>query len=181
MIPHRAAHRYALALIQTMENNAGMEVILQDMRNLREVIVSSRDMRVFLQSPVVNKEKKKSILTSLLTGKISKPMLDFIILLCEKRRENIIPLIIQEFNDLCDLRMGIIRPRVTSAIELSEKEKKSLEAQLNARYNKRIDAVYSINKDIRGGIVVQVGDTITDGSVTHQLETLRKRMYTGVN
>src|SRR5579883_905265 len=181
MIPHRAAHRYALALIETLETNAGMETILQDMRNIHERMIASRDMRVFLQSPVVNKEKKKTILKSLLTGKISEPMMHFIILLCEKRRENVIPLIIQEFNDLCDLRMNIIRPRIASAIELSEKEKKSLEAQLNARYNKSILAVYNINKELRGGVLIQIGDTIIDGSITHQLETLRKRMYVGVN
>jgi len=181
MIPRRAAHRYALALIQTMENNAGMEVILQDMRNLHELMTASRDMRVFLQSPVVNKEKKKSILQSLLKGKISEPMMDFIMLLCEKRRENVLPIIIEEFNDLCDIRMGIIRPRITSAIELSEKEKKTLESQLNVKYNKKIMPVYSVQPDVRGGVAVQIGDTIINGTVKHQLSLLGKRMLGGLN
>lgn len=164
-----------------MESNAGMEVILQDMRNLQQLMTASRDMRVFLQSPVVNKEKKKTILQSLLNDKISKPMMEFIVLLCEKRRENVLPIIIEEFNDLCDIRMGIIRPRIASAIELSEKEKKTLESQLNARYNKQVKPAYSVNKALRGGVVVQVGDTIINGSIAHQLESLGKRMQAGMN
>ena len=148
------------------------------MFSLARAIHASADLRAFLRSPISNKEKKKAALTAAFESSVSATTTKFLQLLCEKRRENVLTEIITEFGTLYDERMGIERPTVTTAVALSEAQRASLEAKLAARLNKKVEPVYVVDVKVLGGVKIQIGDTIIDSSVTHQLETIRESMLT---
>jgi F-type H+-transporting ATPase subunit delta len=78
----------------------------------------------------------------------------------------------QELND----RMGIADADVRSARELSDAEKKLLEAEVGKLTGKRVRARYQHDVSLLGGAVVQVGSTIYDGSVAGQLARIREQL-----
>ena len=98
--------------------------------------------------------------------------MDFVI---DKNREEILFDIYIEFLNLRDIKEGILRAGVKSAVELTDQLKEKIEQKLAARTNKNVKADYKIDKSIIGGIVIQVNDTVIDSSVQHQLELLRKK------
>lgn len=61
---------------------------------------------------------------------------------------------------------------VTTAIELSEAEKENFRQTLRQRHGDNLEFVFNINPSIIGGVIVQVGDKVMDGSVATRLEAL---------
>jgi F-type H+-transporting ATPase subunit delta len=73
-------------------------------------------------------------------------------------------------------RQGIVSARVTAAAPLSQENLKSLEAKLSGITGKLIQIESSTDAKLLGGIVVQMGSTIFDGSIRTQLSEMRRRL-----
>jgi len=69
--------------------------------------------------------------------------------------------------------------RVTLARESSDAEVKAIAAQLSRVFGKEVVPHVAVDPSIIGGVVVNVGDTVLDGSVRKRLGTLRRRMLRG--
>jgi F-type H+-transporting ATPase subunit delta len=179
MIGQRVARRYALALMGTAGDTAALESLRADVERVNSIVRASTDLRAFLNSPAVNKEKKINVLTSVFSGSVGKQMFDFIILLARKRREGVLNHVATQFQLLYDLRVGIVRPRVTSAVALETEQQRLLVQALESVLKKTVKVSYHVDPAILGGLQVQVADTVSDGSVRHMLAQLGKRMRTG--
>lgn len=179
MAETRAAYRYALAIIGIAEETKQLETVSADFDALSGLMKGSREFYLFLKSPVINKEKKKSVLSDSLKGKVSEVTYQFLRLLMMKGREDIIPEIIQQFNKLRDERMGIVNVTVRSAITFTKEQEQQLAAQLNKVTKKKPRFQFVTDPSLISGFTVQYEDTVWDGSVRHQLELLRKRFVEG--
>jgi F-type H+-transporting ATPase subunit delta len=62
--------------------------------------------------------------------------------------------------------------RITTAIALLDKEKEEFRRKLRQQYGDNLDFVFSVNPAIIGGVIVQVGDKVMDGSVSARLEAM---------
>jgi F-type H+-transporting ATPase subunit delta len=62
--------------------------------------------------------------------------------------------------------------RVTTAIVLSDKQKEEFRQKLRQKYDDNLEFVFSINPAIIGGVIVQVGDKVMDGSVSARLQAM---------
>ena len=68
---------------------------------------------------------------------------------------------------------------VTTAVELTAQQQKVLQTELEQRTGKSVRLRIVTDASIRGGLVVRIGDTVLDASLTHQLERLRERFVRG--
>jgi F-type H+-transporting ATPase subunit delta len=180
MSEYKAAYRYALALIGVAEEVKALDAVNKDLSYIEEMHRESSEFMSFLKSPVVNKEKKKSVFTELFRGKVNELTLKFILLLTTKDKEGILPEIIQQFYRLRDERLGILNVAVRTAVKFSDAQEKSLVNNLEQSTKKKIRLKYVIDKSIKGGFTVQHEDTVWDASVRHQLELLRLRFAEGI-
>ena len=62
--------------------------------------------------------------------------------------------------------------RITTAITLSDNEKEEFRQKLRQKYGDNLEFVFSINPAIIGGVIVQVGDKVMDGSVSTRLQAM---------
>ena len=99
MADSRAAYRYALAVIGLADELKQLDKVSQDIEFLSGVLRQSREFLLFLKNPVVNKEKKKTVVSEIVQGRVSEPTFRFLRLLISKGRETIIPEIIKSFFD----------------------------------------------------------------------------------
>jgi F-type H+-transporting ATPase subunit delta len=175
----RVASRYAKALMDVAEERQTLERTAADLEAIAGIIRGSREFRVFLSSPVVSIPRKKSVLIELFTRTISKDTLAFLDLLVTKQREAHLGEIIEQFAVLHDAKMGIANVDVTTAVELTAQQQKSLQKELEQRTGKSVRLRVATDASIRAGLVVRIGDTVLDASLTHQLERLRERFARG--
>ncbi len=179
MSESRAAYRYALAILEAAEEQRNLDQVAGDFEEIERLMRDVQEFRVFLRSPVINNQKKRSILTELLGGRISDFTLKFILFLASKNREMILPEITRQFYRLRDRKLGIVNAMVRTAIPFTKQQEQELLKHLEKKTRKKIRLNYVVDKTIKGGFAVQIEDTIWDGSVEHQLEILHRRLIEG--
>lgn len=174
----RVARRYAAALMAAAETDSTIDRTAKDLEAIAAVMASSADLRRMVTSPVVSSAKKRAVFGEIFGSRIAEGTMGFIELLIRKQREFHLIDIIEQFGVLRDDKFGIVTVDVTSAVALSAAEEKDLHARLERFTGKKVRVRVAVDAAIRGGLIVRIGDTVRDASVTRQLELLRERFLT---
>ena len=169
--------RYANALMESSIEKDSFKQSMQDMELVYNTLDKSKELRNILGNPIISSEKKASILEEIFTGKVSDDIKNFLNLIVNKGRENILFEISNRFLQLCDEKLNRIKVEITSAIELSNDQKESITKKLEEITKKQIIASYNLDNSILGGFKARFNDTVVDASVQHQLELLKKKLF----
>jgi len=84
--------------------------------------------------------------------------------------------IVAEFDRLVDEAAGRVRATVTAAIELDAHDRDRIARELSARLNKEVKVQVTVDPRILGGLKIQYGDHVVDGTVATKLQQLRRRL-----
>ena len=77
------------------------------------------------------------------------------------------------FTNLVRLEQETRTATITSALPLTDDEKASICAKLNAR-TPGLHYVWQVDPELIGGVIVKVGDDVTDASIRSRIERLSK-------
>ena len=173
------AERYAAALADVAVERKNSETVKRNLAAFVEAFSSIADLRNALESPALNAEVKRKVIAEV-AGKMGLDVAvrNFIYLVVDHRRTEVLPEIEQAFLSELNERLGIVDAEVTSAHELNDDEKRQLSTVLEQRTGKRVEARFQIDGALLGGAVVRLGSTIYDGSVRDQLKRLREQLET---
>jgi F-type H+-transporting ATPase subunit delta len=173
------AMRYAAALADVAIEQKSADRVKGDLGSFAEALSSSSDLREVLLSPAISSEAKQSAIARLAEAMNMTPAVrNFVYLLIDHRRTEMLGEIRQAFETQLNERMGIAEAQVTSAQKLSEPERQQLIAALERRTGKKIQARFGEDRSLVGGAVVRVGSTVYDGSVRERLVRLRAQLET---
>lgn len=171
------AQRYAAALADVAIEQKNAEAVKRDLAAFVDMFFSSADLRNALESPAVNRDVKLKVISSIATKMgLDGATRNFICLVVDHRRTEMLREMAQAFGEELNKRLGIEEAEVTSAHELSAAEKKELAAVLERRTGKKIEARFQEDSALLGGTIVRLGSTIYDGSVRERLNRLRQRL-----
>lgn len=168
----KAARRYAQSLLDVANEQKATKQVLDDCTLIAETVGGSRELQLFLKSPIIKSDKKLAALNELFFKKISSLSQAFIDIIVRKNRVEALGAIATEFIQAYKEQAGIIDVSVESASVLSKSELEALKKSLEAKTGKTVLLHASENKKLIGGLTVKVKDTVTDGSVKHKLESL---------
>lgn len=172
----KAARRYAFAYHETAIENNLLEAVKDDVKLINDTLESSKDLRLFLKSPLVNKDQKKAALIEIFDKKVQQLTIQLLNILTEKSRESLLDMILKHFVDYYNDHHGIVKIDITSAFELDNDQINNLTKQLEIKTGKRIELNKQINPELIGGMMVRIDDTVIDGSVKHKLSQLKNRL-----
>ena len=180
MSAYRVARRYAEAALELAEEQNQGERLAADLEVVWKVMKESREFIALLKSPVISKDKKRALLAEIFRSKLSVFTFNFLNLIVDKGREDVLDDIIKEYYKLRDDRLGIVTLEVRAATDLTKDQQQTIVKRFEGITRKKIRVAFSIDKQLKGGFVARVGDTVYDGSVRRQLELLRERFAEGV-
>ena len=169
---------YARAFADVViEQRLDAEKTLQQARLLVQLVAGSKELREVWETPSIPAEQKRAVLDAIAkrTG-ISKSVRNFLAVVIDHRRIKFLEPIVKQFEHELNQRLGFVEAEITSARELNEKERHTLETRMEKVTGKKLRAQYSRDESILGGAIVKVGSTIYDGSVVGQLEKIRERL-----
>jgi F-type H+-transporting ATPase subunit delta len=172
MLITKAARRYASALLQVAEERNEVETILEDINLIKDTLEGSRELVVFLRSPVIKYDDKAGVLKTLFGDKVQKPTQLFLELLARKNRIQLLDEITHAFIELYYEYAGIIMVDVVTAGKLDKEQQRSLQDMLENKTGKKVKLRLSVDKDLKGGMSIRIDDTVIDGTVKHKLEQL---------
>lgn len=171
----KAARRYAKALLQSALEQDILDDVEKDIRFVLNTVEDSRELVVFLKSPIIKKEDKQQALSKIFGEHISDETKSLLRLLSEKNRENLLEDICLGFLDLFNEHKGIIQVEVTTAYELGDSQRDELQKVLVSSTGKKVEMNVTVDPEIIGGVIVRVDDTVTDGSVKHKIRMLKNQ------
>ena len=152
-------------------------VALAEAQQLAAFARDNKGLREVWDAPAISAEKKRAVLDSIVKrAGISRPVRNFVAVLIDHRRTRFIGEIVIQFAQELNQRLGFAEAEVTTARELSDDERTTLEADLAKVTSKRIRANYTKDATILGGAIARVGSTVYDGSVKGQLERIRQQL-----
>lgn len=171
----RVASRYAKSLIDLSIEMGHLEAVSEDMTLIRKTVSENRNLKVAIDSPIINADKKKKFLHEIFAGKIGEVTQKFIDILVVKNRVHLIDDVSEEFERQYRITKNIVSAEVISAVMLSDELRtKVLELVKTLDDRPNVDLVEKVDKDIIGGMIIRVEDKQLDYSVVGRLEKYRQ-------
>lgn len=172
----KAARRYATALLELAEERNEVEQILEDIQLVHNTIEGSRELVLFLKSPVINFDDKIGALKKLFFDDLTEATQLFVKLLAKKDRINLLDQIAEAFIEKYKEFAGIITVDVFVARELSNGQQEELHNELEEKTQKTVDMNITVDDNLKGGMAIRIDDTVIDGTVKHKLKKLEEKL-----
>ena len=165
------AQNYAKGLLEAAGSAAGE--VATALEEFQKVFESSDELRAFIVNPVVPLEAKKGTVRQLLPENAPSVVMNFLCLLIDKRRFEFLNDIIIDFNLMKAKQDDILIIMATSAQPLTQQQQDELTSLYCKKYGKdKASLVNVVDPSLIGGLRIQVGDILTDDSVSGRLRAL---------
>lgn len=181
MGPTIIARNYAetlLALARRHGGDATVDEYASALDDVTRIMREDRRVSGFLSSPRIDPGTRKRVLRQAFEGRVPELFQRFLLVVVEKRRQMLLPVIAEEYRALVDEARGRVRADVRIAREPGETLREEIVASLERRVGKSVIATFRVDPSIVGGVVIRVGDQILDGSVRQRVTNLRRRLMT---
>jgi F-type H+-transporting ATPase subunit delta len=175
VIEKTLAKRYAAALLKVTDAEGSTEETESFLLVLKDAYISQREFRAVLAQPRVPRAVKKRLLTKIFEGKAKKSFTDFLDLLVDKNRQDILPEIADMFDRLADASKGIVKITVKSWKPLGDAQRAALQSKLERLAGRKVAIDARVDPAVKGGILVMYGDTVIDGTVAHRLKVIGEK------
>jgi F-type H+-transporting ATPase subunit delta len=174
MIVGSITRRYAKALFDLAVESGRVEAWSESLQSLKRAVESSEELREVLVNPIYTKEQRRAIGTKLVTAlRLEPEPANLLYLLGDRNRLSYLGPIVEAFGALADEKMGRLRAKVTSAVALDTQSAQAIADKLARATRAQVIVERTVDPELLGGVVAQVGSLTFDGSVRTQLEELR--------
>lgn len=173
MSNYKVASRYARSLFTTSIELSQLTIFADDLMLIDETIEASRDLRVFIKSPVIRGDKKFQVLSAIFASKVSESTLTFLKLVCRKGRENMLHEIAKAFLKLYNHASGILDVDLVMAESYGDAFVEEVKSIIERQTNKKVLITQHFDADLISGYIIKVGDLQIDLSVASELSRIK--------
>jgi F-type H+-transporting ATPase subunit delta len=139
-------------------------------------VAEDRRVQAAIGDPALSDAQTAGVFISLLAGQLDGGAENFVRVLAENKRLELLPYIRTQFEALKDEREGVVQAEVFSAFELTEAQLADLAQRLEKKTGRKVRTAVHVDKNLIGGIKVAIGDKVIDGSVRGQLGALENAL-----
>ena len=174
---NETSERYARALFEISNETKELEKIEDDVKKFLNLLNSSVDIKNFIKDPTISVEVQNEF-TNLLAEQIGflKNLKNFMLLLVMKRRIFFIKKIFENFLKLCSKKRGELKASLISSRELSQKDIEKISNELSKIIGQTLKLNYEIDKELIGGMKLQLGSFMIDTSIKNKLKKFEQQM-----
>lgn len=169
--PRTIARPYAEAVFRLADAGAKLGEWSDVLGNLAQVATDPR-VAAAMGDPNLTAPKVAGLFIGILTGKLSGEAENFVRVLAENRRLDVLPEIAAQFESLKNDREGTIDAKIVSAFALDDAQLGDLVARLEAKTGKRVKTQVAVDAGLIAGVRIEIGDKVIDGSARAQLAAL---------
>ena len=172
-----AGQRYAQALFELAVERGQLEPWAEQLAFAGQV-VQDDDFGAFLAHAEVPLEAKTSAVDAVLQD-VDPLVRNLVSLLVTRRAADSLPSVYDAYTRLLDAHLGRQRVEVTSAVPLEDEELERVTSFAANLTGKEVVVSARVDESILGGIIIQVGDQLLDGSTRARLEEMRRQIRSG--
>ena len=171
------SERYSRALFEVAKEADDLEKIETDIKSFKYLLENSSELKNFFCNPTQSINNQKNV-NDLLSRQFSfsKNLKNFFSLLIEKRRIFFVSKIIDSFLKLCSRKRGEVKASLISSKELTDSELENISKDLSSSMGSIIKFDYKIDKELIGGLKLQLGSFMIDTSIKNKLKKFEQQM-----
>jgi len=177
--PDAVSALYARSLYELADSQGGHDKISEVLGELQQIADLARnDARFgeFLASRIVSVDQRAKAINTILAGRVSPLTLNFVQVLNEKARLSVLLAIVASLDELVNQKFGRVEIDVCTATPLSDAERDTLKAQMHSKLGREPVLICRTDAAMIGGIRLQIGDVLIDGSIEARLRKVREQM-----
>jgi F-type H+-transporting ATPase subunit delta len=176
MIDTSVARRYAKALFDIATEKVQTTKYQSELQVLIDSLETNKDFSTLLLGRVITTSEKKELVKKIFGNEFSQDIINFVCLVLDKGRENLLPEMLTAYTELLDAAAGVVPVSVTAAFELSSEQLAALSEAFTKKLGQPVRLDVSVDKSLIGGLKAQVGDTVYDGSLVGRLADLGRQL-----
>ena len=169
--PSTVARPYAEAAFKLAEQ-AGALGPWSEMLAALALVAQDDRVRRAVADPNLSDAQVAGLFIAILAGKLSGEGENFVRVLAQNKRLELLAEIRQQFEALKNESEGVVEAEVQSAFELSDAQLKDLVQRLEKKTGRKVQARVSVDRGLIGGVRIVLGDKVIDGSARAQLGAL---------
>ena len=169
--PSTVARPYAEAAFRLADGAGALGKWSEMLGALAQVADDAR-VRAAIANPNLNDAQAAGVFIGILSGKLNAEAENFLRVLAENGRLELLPEIRAQFEALKNEREGVLEAEVHSAFELTDAQLADLVQRLEKKTGRKVRARLQVNKDLIAGVRIALGDQVIDGSARAQLGAL---------
>ncbi len=180
----KLAVRYATALLNLVEKENGRsgdptpaEKVAASLAEFASLWAREEQIPAVLLNPMFTRKERLAVLERL--GKLANlPDVAerFLRVLLERDRLSALPEIATALVERARERAGVVRVEIATARSIDSSEQKDVETELRAYIKGQPEFRWRVDERLLGGMVVQYGGKVIDGSLAGRLERLERAL-----
>lgn len=168
--------RYGRAFFDYAKDANCLSELKAELDELRAAIDENPELLNLLSDPVLNSSEKSAVIDAI-KQPFSVQAQEILSLLLTYDRYDDFDEIVDYFDRLYYQDQQIAHGVVTSATSLSDEQVKQIGAAYAERFGiKRVELDNKVDASLIGGVVLEVGDHLIDGSIKNRLNKLRAQL-----
>ena len=172
-----ASERYSRALFEISEESGELDKIEMDIKNFKNLINSNLEIKNFFKDPTQSISQQNKAINLFATKlNFSKNLKNFLLLLVEKRRIFFVNKIFESFLKLCSRKRGEVNASLISSKELLPSELEKISKELSASMGLNLKFDFKVDKELIGGLKLQLGSIMIDTSIKNKLKKYEQAM-----
>ena len=169
--PSTVARPYAEAAFKLADQAGALAKWSEMLAALAQVAGDAR-VRAAVMDPNLSDAKAAGLFIAILSGKLNGDAENFVRVLAENGRLELLPDMREQFEALKNEREGVVEAQVHAAFELNEAQLADLVQRLEKKTGRKVRAQVVLDRELIGGVKIVLGDKVIDGSERAQLGAL---------
>ncbi len=173
--PSTIARPYAEAAFRLADVQGKLADWSATLANLSAVAADER-VRAAVGDPNFPAAKIAGLFIAILAGKLTGETENFVRVLAENGRLDVLAEIRSQYEVLKNEREGVVEAEITSAFDMDQAQLADLVSRLEKKTGRKVRARVSVDKALIGGVKIAIGDQVIDGSARAQLSALENAL-----
>jgi F-type H+-transporting ATPase subunit delta len=172
------ARNYAATLFDLARRHDSLASFSEGLDTVVGLLDQNPGFRLFLETPRIADRDKKDLLKRVFGPVLPRPLLNFLQVTVDKRRQRLLGLMAEEFHALLDEHLGRTHVIVTVARAMDPAALEELSRKLSVILAKEAVPHVRVKPAVLGGVHLKTGDTVYDGTLRRRIKQLRNQLVT---
>lgn len=170
---YKIAKPYAEALLSAVKDQNIINETQKDLSFISSILSESKDLKLFLNNPLIVSVSKKEILKKLFADQVSPYVLNFLLVLVDRRRISLLNAVIEKYLELAYELESTTVVEISTVVTMTESQQNALIERLKIiTCSKKIKLLFSIDASLIGGFIAKIGSKVIDTSISGKLRSM---------
>lgn len=165
----------ALVVLAATEKGKSIDRVEEEVFFFARLVDRESDLQMALSDSTISSAAKAKLVADLLSGQAHADTVTLVAQYVSHTRGRRISAALDELSALAAARHGKLVATVTTAIELSKQQKSRIASALGKIYGNDVVIDSVVNQAVIGGVKVQIGDDVIDGTISTRIETASRQ------